>query len=185
MPVVVVDAAGSVRVRPARELYEALARNVAFAGSELNIEGALLVADRLRFFQRGNGQRSGGVLGCRVGVICDDDVLMTDVLDASGQKSSLKIEGIEAGMTEISTSWRTSTIRTHRPCSVGSAGASLEDVSRPRHASGSVRPRLWPLQATGRIMQSAPRFARGRKGAAPCLACQWVELSSAFASGRS
>lgn len=36
-------------------LYEALRREQAFAGSELNVEGAVLLGERLRLFGRGNG----------------------------------------------------------------------------------------------------------------------------------
>lgn len=52
---VVVGPDESVAVRDAGELYDAMRRRVDFSGSELNIEGAVLVGDVLRFFQRGNG----------------------------------------------------------------------------------------------------------------------------------
>jgi len=44
-----------VQVIHAPELYAALHSNKDFSGSELNIEGAVIVENRLRFFQRGNG----------------------------------------------------------------------------------------------------------------------------------
>ncbi len=40
---------------PATALYQAMRAEIAFSGSELNIEGAALVGGVLRFFQRGNG----------------------------------------------------------------------------------------------------------------------------------
>lgn len=44
-----------VRLVHAPRLYEALRRDKAFAGSELNVEGAIFLSDRLRLFGRGNG----------------------------------------------------------------------------------------------------------------------------------
>lgn len=58
--VVVADVAGSVRVRDARELYAALRARADFSGSELNLEGAVVAADMLYLFQRGNGAARGG-----------------------------------------------------------------------------------------------------------------------------
>ena len=45
----------SVRVVHVPRLYAALRDESAFAGSELNVEGAIRVGDRLRLFGRGNG----------------------------------------------------------------------------------------------------------------------------------
>lgn len=45
----------------ASPLYRALRAERAFAGSELNVEGAALVDDRVRLFQRGNGAVVDGV----------------------------------------------------------------------------------------------------------------------------
>jgi hypothetical protein len=50
---VVADRGGSVRVVNAAELYAELERHRDFAGSELNVEGAIVLGDRLRLFQRG------------------------------------------------------------------------------------------------------------------------------------
>jgi hypothetical protein len=47
------------RLLPAPALYAALRACQPFAGSELNIEGALVLGTRLRLFQRGNGARRG------------------------------------------------------------------------------------------------------------------------------
>ena len=51
----------TVEVVPARELYASLRTAADFAGSELNIEGAVLLGDReLRLFGRGNGAARDG-----------------------------------------------------------------------------------------------------------------------------
>jgi hypothetical protein len=42
-------------------LYDALRRDRTFAGSELNVEGAVHLGDRIRLFGRGNGARRAGV----------------------------------------------------------------------------------------------------------------------------
>lgn len=44
-----------VRLVHVPQLYERLRREQAFAGSELNVEGAVFLGDRLRLFGRGNG----------------------------------------------------------------------------------------------------------------------------------
>jgi hypothetical protein len=48
-------------LRDAAPLYRALRETVDFAGSELNVEGAVLLGDTLRLFQRGNGAPSEGL----------------------------------------------------------------------------------------------------------------------------
>jgi hypothetical protein len=58
---VVADRGGSVRVVNAAELYAELERHRDFAGSELNVEGAIVLGDRLRLFQRGNGEEREGL----------------------------------------------------------------------------------------------------------------------------
>jgi uncharacterized protein DUF6929 len=52
---------GGVRVHDAHPLYAYLRSQTAFAGSELNLEGALVSADTLELFQRGNGASSGSL----------------------------------------------------------------------------------------------------------------------------
>lgn len=59
---VIVDADRRVTVVEAHALYSMLAREHAFAGSELNIEGAVVIGDSLRLFQRGNGGPRGELL---------------------------------------------------------------------------------------------------------------------------
>lgn len=48
----------TVTIREATSLYGALRRDEDFAGSELNMEGAVLVGEGIWFFQRGNGKPS-------------------------------------------------------------------------------------------------------------------------------
>ncbi len=166
--IVVAGEDGAVRIVDGSSLYAMLRANEAFAGSELNVEGAIATGDRLALFQRANGaparglaptnavmelrldafvawldgfgslpepldvtrydlgdvdgvrfgftdaaplgdgramfvagaERSpntyddGEVVGCRVGVLEAGGGRCTDLLDASGAPSRLKVEGI-------------------------------------------------------------------------------------------
>ncbi len=56
--IVVMNPAGAARVVDAAPLYAMFRAERAFSGYELNIEGAVLVAGTVRFFQRGNGARN-------------------------------------------------------------------------------------------------------------------------------
>jgi len=51
-----------VQLHDATTLYETLEAEVAFAGSDMNIEGALVTGDCLRFFGRGNGKPRRGLV---------------------------------------------------------------------------------------------------------------------------
>lgn len=57
---VVVQAKAAPRLHDAAELYAHLRARVDFAGSELNVEGALVVGAKLWLFQRGNGAERTG-----------------------------------------------------------------------------------------------------------------------------
>ena len=57
---VVVDPDHRVHLVDGGRLFERLRTRHDFAGSELNIEGAVVVDDRLRLFQRGNGAKNDG-----------------------------------------------------------------------------------------------------------------------------
>jgi hypothetical protein len=57
----VLEPDGSSSVRDGSELYAQLRAASAFAGSELNIEGAVVSGAALRLFQRGNGRGAGAV----------------------------------------------------------------------------------------------------------------------------
>ena len=56
------DAEPRVRLHDATTLYERLEAEVAFAGSDMNIEGALVTGNCIRFFGRGNGKPKNGLL---------------------------------------------------------------------------------------------------------------------------
>jgi hypothetical protein len=58
---VVLSGLDAVRVVDGRALYARLRAERAFSGSELNVEGALVVGDVLRLFQRGNGRMAPGL----------------------------------------------------------------------------------------------------------------------------
>jgi len=58
---VVIEPDLSTRVVDGAPLYRILREELAFSGPELNVEGALVVGDRLRLFQRGNGAPRGGL----------------------------------------------------------------------------------------------------------------------------
>ena len=67
------EAGGDIDVRLVHVplLYEGLRRERAFAGSELNVEGAIWVSGRLRLFGRGNGEVRGDLRP--VNATCDLD----------------------------------------------------------------------------------------------------------------
>lgn len=71
---VVVGKAGSPRVVEAHDLYRMLRSDTSFSGSELNVEGAIVIDDVVRFFQRGNGAPTADL----------DPVNATGDLDLSG-----------------------------------------------------------------------------------------------------
>lgn len=58
---VVLAPGDTIRVVDGPELYARLRAETSFAGSELNVEGALVVGDVLRLFQRGNGAPTRGL----------------------------------------------------------------------------------------------------------------------------
>lgn len=58
---VLLDADGSHRIVDCATLYDALQTRIEFAGSELNIEGATRLGDRLWLSNRGNGAAQGDV----------------------------------------------------------------------------------------------------------------------------
>jgi hypothetical protein len=61
--------ARSARLFDASALYARLRANRAFAGSELNVEGAVVIDGALRLFQRGNGAPRDGITA--VNATCD------------------------------------------------------------------------------------------------------------------
>jgi hypothetical protein len=61
-----------VRVVDAPALYERLRARRDFSGSQMNVEGAVVIGERLRLFARGNGAPKDGVLP--VNATCDLDL---------------------------------------------------------------------------------------------------------------
>jgi hypothetical protein len=95
-------------------LYDALRRATPFAGSELNIEGAVQVGDRLRLFSRGNGATRGDLKP--VNASCDVHwrALLAHLHDPIGtappepgnivQYELGALDGIPLGFTDV-TAW--------------------------------------------------------------------------------
>jgi hypothetical protein len=87
----------------ASALYLELERHVEFAGAELNVEGAIVVGDVLRLFQRGNGRARPGVPA----VNATGDLALRDFvrfLDAGSPSPSLEaIVEYDLGSTGAST----------------------------------------------------------------------------------
>ena len=78
------DGRHAVELVHAPRLYDTLRRASDFAGSEMNVEGALHLGDRLRLFGRGNGAAAGG--GRPVNATCDLDwpMLLAHLRDPDG-----------------------------------------------------------------------------------------------------
>ncbi len=66
---VILDEHGATRIVDAADLYALLRDELDFAGSQLNLEGAIVVGENLRLFQRGNGAARGGL--APVNATCD------------------------------------------------------------------------------------------------------------------
>jgi hypothetical protein len=105
---VVLTPAGEVRLVPASALYAGLRAETRFSGSELNVEGALVVGDVLRLFQRGNGAPRDGLLPVNaigdlaLGAFCDwlDGAAAAPALDAVAQFDLGQIGGARFGFTD-------------------------------------------------------------------------------------
>lgn len=105
---VLLDRDGQVERRDAAAFYQELRAHEAFAGSELNIEGALLVGDELLLFQRGNGASRGGRVPVNaIGAIDIGEV--TRWLDSGGPAPTLgrivpfelgTLAGVQLGFTD-------------------------------------------------------------------------------------
>jgi hypothetical protein len=67
--IVTVSPAGTAAVREAAGFYAALRAEPGFAGAELNLEGAVVIGEILRLFQRGNGAPRGAL--APVNATCD------------------------------------------------------------------------------------------------------------------
>ena len=96
--VVLMDREGRVERRDAAPLYAGLRAQAAFAGSELNLEGALVVKDELLLFQRGNGATRGARVAVNaIGALDVGDLMRW--LDAGGPAPTLRrVVPVELGM---------------------------------------------------------------------------------------
>ncbi len=74
-------ARADVRFVDAAPLYDALRAAPGFAGSELNVEGVVVVDDRVRLFGRGNGAARGGVAPVSATGDVPRDALLAFLLD--------------------------------------------------------------------------------------------------------
>jgi hypothetical protein len=97
-----------VRMVAASQLYAALRANVAFAGSELNVEGVALVGARLRLFNRGNGASKGALSPVDATVDLELPSLLAHLLEGGPTPALLDvvpydlgvIDGIRLGFTD-------------------------------------------------------------------------------------
>jgi hypothetical protein len=97
------------------QLYRTLRRAKAFAGSELNIEGAVQVGDQLRLFGRGNGAVHDGVKPVNASCDLHWPKLLEHLLDPEGteppQPSNIvqyelgALDGVPLGFTDA-TAWK-------------------------------------------------------------------------------
>jgi hypothetical protein len=86
---VVVEPGSAPVLRDARELYRGLRQRTEFAGSELNLEGAIVRSGAIELFQRGNGAASGELGPANaIGRLALDDFLSW--LDRAGPPPSLQ-----------------------------------------------------------------------------------------------
>ncbi len=97
----------AIQLVAAHALYGALRARTDFSGSELNIEGAARVGDRLRLFNRGNGAPRGSV--APVDATCDvsiHDLLAYLAGGAAPELSSIvqydlgAVDGVRLGFTD-------------------------------------------------------------------------------------
>jgi hypothetical protein len=99
----------------APRLFDALRREAGFAGSELNIEGAIQVGEMVRLFNRGNASRRGE--GQPVNASCDLSLrtLLAHLSDPTGAPPPTptnviqfhlgELDGVALGFTDVTT-WR-------------------------------------------------------------------------------
>jgi len=95
--IAIVEIDSSPRVADAASFYETLRNNVAFAGSELNLEGAVCLNDgTLRLFQRGNGALREDL--CPIDATCDLalDELLRYLDDPTGREPTPRAQNIVA-----------------------------------------------------------------------------------------
>jgi hypothetical protein len=129
-----------VHVRHVPRLYDLLRRQEEFAGSELNVEGAVSLGDRLRLFGRGNGAPRDGLRPVNATCDLDMDMLLghlaaPDDHPAPGPRSVARYElgtlgGVPLGFTDAA-SWHGGVLYT-------ATAEESPDVTRDGPVRGSV-----------------------------------------------
>ena len=139
-----------VRLTDATTLYERLEAETAFAGSDMNIEGAVVVGPVVRFFGRGNGKARGELRA--INATCDVSLkVLLDYLDDAEHKRPPKprqvveyalgeIDGIPLGFTDA-------TLRGADVAFSATAEAS-DDATVDGPVAGSV---LGVIESNGRV----------------------------------
>ena len=92
-----VDAAGVVTWRVGAALYERLRAHPFFVGGQLNVEGAVVVGDRLRLFHRGNGQAAGHLAAT---LDLDRVAFLAWLRDAGPVPAVLAVQAYDLGRSE-------------------------------------------------------------------------------------
>lgn len=121
-------------------LYDTLRREHAFAGSELNIEGAIAVGDRVRLFGRGNGEVRGDLRP--INATCDLDVAMLiahlEAPTTSPAPTPTNITAYELGTTgDVPCTFTDATVRGDAVLYCAAAEAS-PDATRDGPVGGSA-----------------------------------------------
>lgn len=139
-----------IRVVDAKSLYERLEAEITFAGSDMNLEGALVVGRTLRFFGRGNGAARRNLSALNATCDVSLDVLLEYLQDSEGiappeptgvvQYTLGDLDGIALGFTDA-------TVFGESVLYSATAEAS-EDASEDGSVSGSV---LGVIAASGGV----------------------------------
>jgi len=90
-----------VRVHDATTLYEALEARPAFAGSDMNIEGAIITSGVLRFFGRGNGKERRGLRPLNATCDVSSDTLLEYLDDPAHRPPPKARDVVEYALGEI------------------------------------------------------------------------------------
>jgi hypothetical protein len=134
------DAQPRVSVIDATAFYLALEDEVDFSGSDMNIEGALMLADTVRLFGRGNGTPAGG----NVPLNATCDVRLHDLLAylaSSGQRpapSPVSVAQFELGAVDGLALGFTDATLHGRAVLYGAAAEASSTASDDGEVSGSV-----------------------------------------------
>ena len=129
-----------VEIRHLPRLYETLRAERRFAGSELNVEGAILDGDRIRLFGRGNGAPRDGVVPVNASCELDWTEFLAHLLDPDGHASPAPesvvryelgmLDGVPLGFTDVA-AWRGRTL-------YSAAAEESPDAVRDGRVTGSV-----------------------------------------------